>query len=488
MKLKIMKKRLSITIEYILFLLLLPQVLLFSDEIVDTLRKSVKLETPDIYIYGERSNVREISFTNGSFYAIMDKTNKTPVYLISYTDIESYLKYYYSLKVSVCMNYSNNPTELIDILLQGDLYNLPSYFNIKWHRPEYKYGNMYISTKHLSIKSGVALNILQYSDIIFSYDYNNISQYNGIIHNSTNILFNSYYFKSSLSKLDNNYSFDFNGEYVSNRDNFNYKINYDAFWDTSNRFVCLELIANFPEIYNNILSLGFSVYPFSSLTPHIEALLSMNYNGFGYRIGYKMNKDIATSHSFYNTYPFASNLRSFIINYKNNISVNIFYNLSRLEIGMDGSYYYADSLLTVYNNITYSSFILTNVHYSNLGIYLNYTDKHYSGKLKYTFNNGISTQYDYLPDHYLLNMSMLNSICIPYGLLLNFDLYLGFINRDISNNLNPNSFDINISFEKAIRNLHIKIYLDNIINRSIQYTDIIPVEGRNLGLLFTFKI
>ena len=117
-----MKKRLYITIKYILFLLLLPQVLLFSDEIVDTLRKSVKLETPDIYIYGERSNVREISFTNGSFYAIMDKINKTPVYLISYTDIESYLKYYYSLKVSVCMNYSNNPTELIDILLQGDLY------------------------------------------------------------------------------------------------------------------------------------------------------------------------------------------------------------------------------------------------------------------------------------------------------------------------------------------------------------------------------
>ncbi len=488
MKLKIMKKRLFITIKYILFLLLLPQVLLFSDEIVDTLRKSIKLETPDVYIYGKRSDIRGISFTNSRFYAIMDKINKTPVYLISYTDIESYLKYHYSLKLSAGMNYLNSPTELIDLLLQGDLYNLPSYFNIKWHRPEYKYGNIYILTKHLSIKSGVVLDFLQYSDINLSYDYNNISQYNGIIHNIVDISFNSYYFKSSLSKLDNNYSFDFNGEYVSNRDNFNYKINYDAFWDTLNRFVSLGLIVNFPEIYNNILSIGFSVYPFSSLTPHIQALLSMNYNGFGYGIGYKMSKDVTTSHSLYNTYPFASNLLSFVTDYKNDISINIFYNLNKLEIGMDGNYFYADSLLTVYNDIVYSSYILTNVHYSNLGIYLSYADKSYNGKFKYTFNNGISTQYNYLPDHSLLNVSMLNTMDIPYGLFLNFDLYLGFINKDINNNLYPNSFDINISFEKTIRNLYIKIYLDNIINRSIQYTDMIPVKGRNLGLLFTFKI
>jgi len=484
-----MKKSSVIRLLFFLLILICSNTLLYGETAIDTVTQNIKLETPNIYIFGKLSKGSNIAFKNDLLYKLLDSVNANAK-LFNSAFVEKHMIQYFPLfSLYTGIIYDKLPSEYFNLIFQKKINCYTAYFDLSWDRVGYLFsGNSYKSPKS-NIKLGIQSDSKYLSDIYLKYSYYNFTFYNNIKYNLIKLALSNYLGIVSINKFNNDISGEINGKYTYKNGNFNYGLIYEGFVDTLNRFAKLGLDTRLPEIAHNTLAIGFTIYPLISYTPHIFANLSMNSGTFGYSILYSMEKEVQSVYESFSENKFVISPRSFVTNKKNHFHPVFYINSGNFSFDIIGDYYTADSLLIPVYNTSYTAAVINNVRSYSISIHSKYSTDRMNIKSEISYNRMLSNLYPYKPDDYAIKIGFLAKFILPCSIIFKTKLKFDFLNKNIANLKYPNSYGINFEIEKSFnKNIIAILEANDLLNSYYEYNNIIPRKGRNFRITLMFTI
>ncbi len=484
-----MKNFLRISILFTVFLLIFNTTKAESEVYSDTVTQNIKLENPSVYIYGKMTKGTNIKYKNGLLYRLLDNKTFHPKSLNSYFIEKKLLISSPVISFYSGILYDKTPSEAFGLLIQTDINSMTPYADIAWSRTGYKWNGNYFKLPELKFKAGVQPGLSYINDINFRYYYSDFSFYNGTKNQILSLSLSNDWIFSSFEKFNNNLSFAAKGKYIYKKDNFNYGLIYEGFIDTLNRFAKFGIDTRLPKIINNVLTVGFALYPFTSFTPHIFANLSMHYDNFGYELNYSMDKGLLSASALYNENEFINSPRSFVVNRKHHINAMVYSDLNNLSLQLTGEYFKADSLLIPVYTTSYLSAIINNVQYYKLALVSLYTFPSMNVGTSVSYSGMNSNQYPFEPDHYPLNLNFFLKLKIVCSTIMKTKFSIGLFNKNSAGLPYPNAYGLDIGITKSVnKNIHLDFSANNLLNSFYDFNNIVPYKGRNFKLSLIFKI
>ena len=478
----------SLPFVFFVFVVLLSAPVLGASS-VDTVTQNIKLETPDIYIYGKLSKLPNIKFGNTVLYNLLNNTDYNPRYYNDAFVKEKMLSYLPNLSFYGGIIFDYLPSENFGIKFQKNINGYTPYFSLGWQRIGYLFSGNYFKSPQSKIKIGVQSNTTYLDDICFRYLYYDYTFYNNIKDMLFSLSYSNQFGTLLFNKFNNDISAYINGKYNYKNGMFNYDILYGGFADTLNRFLKMGLDTHLPEFLHNTLTIGFSLYPFISHTPHIFTNLSMNNGIFGYSITYSMEKNITSAFSLFDENNFIASPRSFIWNKKHHIHSVFYINDNNFSLNVSGDYFLSDSMLIPIYTAYYTTSIVNNIHSYRITIGLNYKINMFNFKSLCSYNKFTSNQYSFEPDHYAINFNFSTDIFLPKSILFETVMSLSFLNKNIAGINYPDSYGLKLRLNKSIgRNIKLSFEANNLLNSFYRYNNILPTKERNFEMTVIFTI
>ncbi|NIA22689.1 MAG: hypothetical protein GWP03_00755 [Proteobacteria bacterium] len=456
---------------------------------VDTITQNIKLETPDIYIFGKISKGSNIVFRNDLLYKLVDNARPNTRYLNSAFVEKHMIQYFPLISLYTGIIYDRLPSENFGLIFQKKINGYTPYFDLYWSR----YGYLFSGNSYKSPKSGIKLGIQSeskyLSDIYFKYSYYDFTFYNNTKYHLMKLALSNYLGIVSMNKINNDLSLGIDGKYTYKNGDFNYGLIYQGFADTLNRFVKFGIDTRLPEIAHNTLTIGFAVYPLVSYIPHVFANLSMNLGNFGYSISYSMEKNIQSASDQFYENNFVISTRSFITNKKHHIHPVFYINSGNFSVDFIGDYYAADSLLINVFNTSYTTVVLNNVQTYSLTVNSKYSTDKMGIESYVSYHGMLSNLYSSKPDDPALKIGLLAEFPFLRSVIFKTKLNFDFVNRNIANIKYPDSYGINFEITKSFnKNIKTSFEANDLLNSYYEYNNIIPRKGRNFRITLMFTI